>query len=115
MGCPLRFVRLLERQDRALAANAPTVVVKDPALQNDPMAWNDERNGVRADGAADSACSPRISDGGCHVLIGRQTAERNLEECLPDLDLKVRAPQVQPQGVADPVPHGTAGEIIAPA
>ena len=58
------------------------------------MARDDERDRVRADGAADRAGGARISDGSGDILIGRQAAERNLEERLPDLDLEVRASEV---------------------
>lgn len=66
------------------------------------MARDDERDRVRADGAADRAGGARISDRSGNILIGRQAAERNLEERLPDLDLEVRASEVEPQWVAAP-------------
>jgi len=95
-----------------LEAQAAAFEVEEPLLQrqttaepdemavlaDDPVARDDDRNGIGADCLADGAERLRIADPGGDVGVRDRLAVRNLEQLAPHATLKRRASKVEVEG-----------------
>jgi hypothetical protein len=67
-----RLAGVFDGQDGPLAVCSPTVIVDDAALENDAVARNDERYGIRTHRLTHSSGSAAVSDCRRDVLVSRE-------------------------------------------
>ncbi len=74
------------------------VVTQFSGKADNPVAGYKKSHGVFADNPSDSPAGPGIMDCGGYISVSRQSARRNPEQGFPDLQLEIRAFQVQLYG-----------------
>ena len=81
----------LEFQELALDLDSVGEAGQGSGGTDDPMAWDDEGDGVGGVGSPDRTRGVGISDLFCEVSVGSNRAERDLGEDAPDPMLKFRS------------------------
>ncbi len=79
------------------AGDAPPIAAQRPVGSHDPMARDDERNGIRGAGSGHGAGGRRTAHRGRDLPIGARLAVWDGLKLLPDLPLKRRGPDVDRQ------------------
>jgi len=85
-------------QQPLFAPEAATIADQGAIRAYDPVAGDDDGNGILIIGVSHSTIGIGFTDGPCHVSVGGQLAVRDLFQPLPDEFLKGRSLQKELEG-----------------
>jgi hypothetical protein len=61
----------------------------------DPVAGNEENNGIPTTSLAHSPCTPRSSNPGGNIPVSCNFSRRDLSQCRPDLQLEMTTLEIK--------------------